>query len=94
MGVLPLPGGPVYNVTFRNNGTEPVVNLRCVFQNKTFIFSNINQTHPFLPGETQSEYPYVGAIGIISAESYPILVYGTYGDGVPFAFYETVKITD
>ncbi len=87
-----LPAGPTYKTTVVNAATKAVTNVTMVFENHTFSFPNVTKQNPLLAGQsTYSNFTYIG--GFTSQSEYVILVYGTFQDGQPFAFVETIKLT-
>jgi hypothetical protein len=86
------PAGPIYKTTVINAATKAVTNVTMVFENHTFSFPNITKQNPLLTGQsTHSNFTYIG--GFPSQSEYIILVYGTFQDGQPYAFIETIKLT-
>ncbi|MDA4117236.1 MAG: hypothetical protein OK455_02710 [Thaumarchaeota archaeon] len=86
-----FPVGPTFNATVFDAGTQAVTNVTIVLENRTFSFPAVTFQNPLLPGQ-YAHYNFTIDGGYTGEPPYTIMVYGTFQDGLPFAFIETVNL--
>jgi hypothetical protein len=94
------PGGPVVELTLRNNSAEPIVFLEATLQAESisghpflFSFFGIYPAHPLLPSEVTSTKSIFITGGFANDIPYPLTIKGTLQNNVAFSYTKSVVIT-
>jgi hypothetical protein len=88
------PGGPTIQMTLKNNGIEPITNLKAIlelYSNYTFDFTNITSSSPIAPASYASDIKTLIGGGFQSDFPYPLMISGIIGD-TAFNFTENIHI--
>jgi hypothetical protein len=90
------PGGPIVEITLKNVGAEPVVNLAANLElNRSFAFNfDVTSSNPLLTYKTISAKLTLIGGGFSDSLSYPLTINGTMQNGATFVYTKQVKIVE
>lgn len=92
--LVALPSGySIYNATVVNAATQAVTNVTMVLENTAFL-SHVTNQNRLLPGQStifNFSYP-SGLGGLPNPTNHLVLFYGTFQDGQPFAYVESIGL--